>query len=90
MNSFLVCCDLKNQFGNYQPFFEKVTSFGTQWFQVTTHTWIIKSNLSPGDIMTILRPLIYQGDRVFIVESVRKAAWEGLDTQEEKWLSDYL
>jgi hypothetical protein len=40
--------------------------------------------------MTILRPLVYQGDRVFIVELVRKAAWEGLDLKEENWLDDYL
>lgn len=90
MNSYLVGLELNKRYGEYEPLFDKIKSFGTQWYQYTGNTWVIKSNLSPNDIMTILRPHTYIGDKILVVKMVRSASWEGLPIEEEQWLNDFL
>lgn len=86
MNSFLIICEVNNKYGDYRPLVEKITGFGGPWYRFTDNVWIIKSNLSPSDILTILKPNSYQNDKILVVQMARKADWIGLSVEEENWL----
>jgi hypothetical protein len=86
MNSFLITCESNNKHGDYRQLVEKITSFGEHWYRFTDNVWIIKSNLSPSDILTILKPHSYQNDKILVVQMVRKVAWIGLSDEEENWM----
>lgn len=90
MNSFLITCELNNQYGDYRPLVDKIVSFGGTWYRFTSNVWIIKSNLSPNDILTILKPHSYQNDKILVVQLVRRTSWMGLLVEEENWLDSNL
>ena len=90
MKSFLITCELNNRYGDYQPLIDKITGFGGQWYCCMNYVWIIKSNLSPNDILIILKSNIYENDKILVVQLVRNVSWAGLTTDEEAWLSSNL
>ena len=90
MNSYLITCELNNKYGNYQPLIDKIRSFGEYWYQFANNVWIIKSNLSVDDIITILKPTSYANDLILVVQLHRIASWHGISTDEENWLISHL
>lgn len=90
MNTYIIVYELNQVNGNYKPFIDKIDSISESIFACIRSMKIIKTNLSPTDIRSILKEYLYDGDKLFISLIGPIGASYGLDENCNKWLRNYL
>ena len=85
--TYLISYDLKSSEKDYKDLFKTIKNFGNWWHYLDS-TWIIKTNLSSGEIWSQLKKYFEGNDYLFIVEITKnyagflpKDAWKWIKEQ---------
>jgi hypothetical protein len=90
MKSYLITYDLIKEGQNYESVIESIKSISPDnWWHCLLSTWIVKSDLTAGDILSIIRPNMDDNDKIFIVLLERESAWY-LEDECSDWLKENL
>ena len=68
MKTILITYDLKKPGQDYKDLIDKIKSLSSNWWHCLESVWIIKTNLSPFDVVSQLLPHVDNSDRIFSTE----------------------
>lgn len=82
--AYIICYDLYQPFGLYEPFFEELKR-SYRWWRYMNSTWVVLRYEALVELAPKLRLLIFEGDRLLIQPAkgpsdgwLPKDAWEWL------------
>ena len=89
MKSYLIGYDLNKQGQDYETLIARIKKLGS-WWHCLDSTWIIKTNVSAGDIRDILKKDMDSNDELLIVCLTGEGAWTGFSNECSEWLKNNL
>lgn len=89
MKSYLIGYDLNKTGQDYQTLISEIKKLGN-WWHCLDSTWIIKSDLTPTQIVNKLKSYIDSNDELLVVNVTRDAAWIGFNKNCSEWLQNNL
>ena len=88
MKIYAICHDLKDPGRNYAPLHQAIKGLSGIWWRYLNSTWLVRADMSAGEIREILRDKINPDDNLLVIRVTREyAGW--LPEKAWDWLRKY-
>ncbi len=81
--------DLNKPGQDYSALFDAIKDLSGSWWHYLDSTWLVKSDLSSGQIRDRLAAFMDASDELLVIDvTAREMSWRGFESKAAKWILD--